>query len=112
MFDYIYFIPQFTYPFLFSTTCIESEISLLMLLPFFPIEISPEDKWIVIVDRASLLLIQTISGLQKTQELCWRLMELHSLKIVSSGIIWVSLQEVEHLICISVGKENSTVWSI
>uniref|UniRef100_A0A8C8DUB8 Piezo-type mechanosensitive ion channel component n=1 Tax=Oryzias sinensis TaxID=183150 RepID=A0A8C8DUB8_9TELE len=54
----------------------------------------PEDKWIVIVDRASLLLIQTISGLQKTQELCWRLMELHSLKIVSSGIIWVSLQEV------------------
>uniref|UniRef100_A0A8C7YMA4 Piezo-type mechanosensitive ion channel component n=1 Tax=Oryzias sinensis TaxID=183150 RepID=A0A8C7YMA4_9TELE len=57
-------------------------------------DISPEDKWIVIVDRASLLLIQTISGLQKTQELCWRLMELHSLKIVSSGIIWVSLQEV------------------
>ncbi|RVE70309.1 hypothetical protein OJAV_G00063360 [Oryzias javanicus] len=57
-------------------------------------EMSPEDKWIVIVDRASLLLIHAISGLQKIQELCWRLMELHSLKIVSSGIIWVSLQEV------------------
>uniref|UniRef100_A0A8C8DUD1 Piezo-type mechanosensitive ion channel component n=1 Tax=Oryzias sinensis TaxID=183150 RepID=A0A8C8DUD1_9TELE len=84
----------FTYLFIFSATCIESEISPLILLPFFPIDISPEDKWIVIVDRASLLLIQTISGLQKTQELCWRLMELHSLKIVSSGIIWVSLQEV------------------
>uniref|UniRef100_A0A8C7YMW5 Piezo-type mechanosensitive ion channel component n=1 Tax=Oryzias sinensis TaxID=183150 RepID=A0A8C7YMW5_9TELE len=94
MFDHIYFIPQFTYLFIFSATCIESEISPLILLPFFPIDISPEDKWIVIVDRASLLLIQTISGLQKTQELCWRLMELHSLKIVSSGIIWVSLQEV------------------
>ncbi|XP_035801250.1 piezo-type mechanosensitive ion channel component 2 isoform X1 [Amphiprion ocellaris] len=55
---------------------------------------SREDKWIVIVDRASLLLIQTLSGLYRLQELCWRLLELHSLKIVSSGIIWVSLQEV------------------
>ncbi|KAK1898996.1 Piezo-type mechanosensitive ion channel component 2, partial [Dissostichus eleginoides] len=55
---------------------------------------SLEDKWIVIVDRASLLLIQALSGLQKLQEQSWRLLELHSLKIVSSGIIWVSLQEV------------------
>lgn len=53
-----------------------------------------EDKWIVIVDRASLLLIQALSGLYKVQEQCWRLLELHSIKIVSSGIIWVSLQEV------------------
>lgn len=53
-----------------------------------------EDKWIVIVDRASLLLIQGLSGFRRLQELSWRLMELHSLKIVSSGIIWVSLQEV------------------
>lgn len=55
---------------------------------------SPEDKWIVIVDRASLLLVQALSGLHRLQELSWRLLELHSLKIVSSGIIWVSLQEV------------------
>uniref|UniRef100_A0A668U3X8 Piezo-type mechanosensitive ion channel component n=1 Tax=Oreochromis aureus TaxID=47969 RepID=A0A668U3X8_OREAU len=55
---------------------------------------SSEDKWIVIVDRASLLLIQGLLGLQRLQDLSWRLMELHSLKIVSSGIIWVSLQEV------------------
>ncbi|KAI4823385.1 hypothetical protein KUCAC02_011971, partial [Chaenocephalus aceratus] len=55
---------------------------------------SLEDKWIVIVDRASLLLIQALSRLQKLQEQSWRLLELHSLKIVSSGIIWVSLQEV------------------
>ncbi|KAI3357269.1 hypothetical protein L3Q82_015721 [Scortum barcoo] len=55
---------------------------------------SPEDKWVVIVDRASLLLIQALLGLQKFQEQSWRLLELHSLKIVSSGIIWVSLQEV------------------
>ncbi|XP_058500051.1 piezo-type mechanosensitive ion channel component 2 [Solea solea] len=55
---------------------------------------SSEDKWIVIVDRASMLIIQALSGLQRLQELSWRLLELHSLKIVSSGIIWVSVQEV------------------
>lgn len=48
----------------------------------------------VIVDRSSLLLIQALSGLYKVQEQSWRLLELHSIKIVSSGIIWVSLQEV------------------
>lgn len=53
-----------------------------------------EDKWMVIVERASLLLVQALCGLSKVQEQCWRLLELHSLKIVSSGIIWVSLQEV------------------
>lgn len=60
---------------------------------------SPENKWIVIVDRASLLLIHALSGLHKVQEQGWRLLELHSLKIVSSGIIWVSLQEVELFPC-------------
>ncbi|KAM6930104.1 piezo-type mechanosensitive ion channel component 2 [Lycodopsis pacificus] len=55
---------------------------------------SQEDKWVVIVDRSSLLLIQAMSGLHRLQEQSWRLLELHSLKIVSSGIIWVSLQEV------------------
>ena len=59
---------------------------------------SPENKWFVIVDRASLLLILALTGIQKIQEQCWRLLELHSLKIVSSGIIWVSLQEVGWLI--------------
>ncbi|XP_015233211.1 PREDICTED: piezo-type mechanosensitive ion channel component 2-like [Cyprinodon variegatus] len=55
---------------------------------------SRAEKWVMIVDRASLLIIQAVSGLRRLQELSWRLMELHSLKIVSSGIIWVSLQEV------------------
>lgn len=54
-----------------------------------------ENKWVVIVDRASLLLIQSLSGLYKVQEQSWRLLELHGFKIVSSGIIWVSLQEVQ-----------------
>ncbi|XP_074537420.1 piezo-type mechanosensitive ion channel component 2 [Halichoeres trimaculatus] len=59
-----------------------------------PLQSSREDKWIVIVDRASLLLVHALLGLYKLQEQSWRLLELHSLKIVSSGIIWVSLQEV------------------
>ncbi|XP_035513016.1 piezo-type mechanosensitive ion channel component 2 [Morone saxatilis] len=53
-----------------------------------------ENKWVLIVDRASLLLIYALTGLHKVQVQSWRLLELHSLKIVSSGIIWVSLQEV------------------
>lgn len=73
-------------------------------LPFLPASAasSPENKWIVIVDRASLLLINALSGLYKVQEQSWRLLELHSLKIVSSGIIWVSLQEVEPVLCPTV----------
>lgn len=55
---------------------------------------SPENKWVVIVDRASLLLIHALLAIYKVQEQSWRLLELHSLKIVSTGIIWVSLQEV------------------
>ncbi|XP_075993194.1 piezo-type mechanosensitive ion channel component 2 [Genypterus blacodes] len=55
---------------------------------------SPQDKWGIIVDRVSMLLIQGLTGLQRVQEMSWRLMEIHSLKIVSTGIIWVSLQEV------------------
>lgn len=64
-----------------------------MLVPA-SVPITGEDKWMVIVDRAGLLLIQAMSGLCKVQEQFWRLLELHSIKIVASGIIWVSLQEV------------------
>ncbi|CAL8261289.1 unnamed protein product [Gadus morhua 'NCC'] len=46
------------------------------------------------VDRAGRLLFQGLAGLHRVQVMAWRLMELHSLKIVSSGIIWASLQEV------------------
>ncbi|CAB1329419.1 unnamed protein product [Coregonus sp. 'balchen'] len=51
-------------------------------------------QWGLIVDRASLLLFQTLVAFQRAQEMGWRLLEVHSLKIVSTGIIWVSLQEV------------------
>uniref|UniRef100_A0A8C5GET0 Piezo-type mechanosensitive ion channel component n=1 Tax=Gouania willdenowi TaxID=441366 RepID=A0A8C5GET0_GOUWI len=71
-----------------------SECFILYFFPSESVKSSPENKWIIIVDRASLLLIHALSGLYRLQELSWRLMELHSIKIVSSGIIWVSLQEV------------------
>ncbi|CAB1336250.1 unnamed protein product, partial [Coregonus sp. 'balchen'] len=57
----------------------------------------PEERltqWGLIVDRAGLLLLQALAVFQRAQEIGWRLLELHSLKIVSTGIIWVSLQEV------------------
>lgn len=53
----------------------------------------------MIVDRVSLLLVQVLLGLHVLQEQSWRLLELHSLKIVSCGIVWVSLQEVGSDLC-------------
>ncbi|XP_031660217.1 piezo-type mechanosensitive ion channel component 2-like [Oncorhynchus kisutch] len=58
---------------------------------------APEERltqWGLMVDRAGLLLLQALAVFQLAQEISWRLLELHSLKIVSTGIIWVSLQEV------------------
>ncbi|KAL4646317.1 piezo-type mechanosensitive ion channel component 2-like [Arapaima gigas] len=51
-------------------------------------------QWGLVVDRASVLLLQGLLLLRRGQELGWRLLELHSMKIVSTGIIWVSLKEV------------------
>ncbi|XP_030641114.1 piezo-type mechanosensitive ion channel component 2 [Chanos chanos] len=52
------------------------------------------NQWLLVVDRMSVLLVQALLLLRHAQELCWRLLELHTLKLVSTGIIWVSLQEV------------------
>lgn len=62
--------------------------------------VPPEERltqWGLILDRASLLLFQALAIFQRAQEMGWRLLEVHSLKIVSTGIIWVSLQEVRCL---------------
>ncbi|XP_042564868.1 piezo-type mechanosensitive ion channel component 2 [Clupea harengus] len=52
------------------------------------------EKWLLVVDSASVLILQMLHLVHKAQALCWRLLELHSLKLLSTGIIWVSLQEV------------------
>ncbi|KAL2101975.1 hypothetical protein ACEWY4_003736 [Coilia grayii] len=57
-------------------------------------EKAPVNTWLLVVDRAGVLFLQVLHLLHKTQALCWRLLELHSLKLLSAGIIWVSLQEV------------------
>ncbi|XP_063049296.1 piezo-type mechanosensitive ion channel component 2 [Engraulis encrasicolus] len=57
-------------------------------------EQTPVNQWLLVVDRASVLFLQVIHLLHRAQALCWRLLELHSLKLLSTGIIWVSLQEV------------------
>lgn len=51
-------------------------------------------QWDLVLDRARELLLQGLLALRQCQELCWRLLELHSMKIVSGGIIWISLKEV------------------
>ncbi|KAG9339698.1 hypothetical protein JZ751_023344 [Albula glossodonta] len=58
-----------------------------------PIE-EPMTQWGLVVERASLLVLQVLLAVRKLQELAWRLLELHSIKIVSTGIIWISLREV------------------
>ncbi|CDQ69784.1 unnamed protein product [Oncorhynchus mykiss] len=68
-----------------------------VLMSFLCLPVPPEERltqWGLIVDRASLLLFQALALFQRAQEMGWRLLEVHSLKIVSTGIIWVSLQEV------------------
>uniref|UniRef100_A0A673XM72 Piezo-type mechanosensitive ion channel component 2-like n=1 Tax=Salmo trutta TaxID=8032 RepID=A0A673XM72_SALTR len=69
----------------------------LSLMSFLCPSVPPEERltqWGLILDRASLLLFQALAIFQRAQEMGWRLLEVHSLKIVSTGIIWVSLQEV------------------
>uniref|UniRef100_A0A8C9SVK9 Piezo-type mechanosensitive ion channel component n=1 Tax=Scleropages formosus TaxID=113540 RepID=A0A8C9SVK9_SCLFO len=51
-------------------------------------------QWGLVVDRASMLLLQGLLLLRRAQELLWRVLEVHSMKIISTGIIWVALKEV------------------
>ncbi|KAI4871611.1 hypothetical protein NFI96_000999 [Prochilodus magdalenae] len=53
-----------------------------------------ENKWLLVVDRLSVLVLHVLLWFCRGRELCWRLLELHSLKLVATGIIWVSLKEV------------------
>ncbi|KAI2660312.1 Piezo-type mechanosensitive ion channel component 2 [Labeo rohita] len=62
-------------------------------------EIELEDdvkQWLVVMDRVHELTLQAVLWLWRGQELCWRILELHSFKLVSTAIIWVCVQEVRH----------------
>uniref|UniRef100_A0A8C1PE97 Piezo-type mechanosensitive ion channel component n=1 Tax=Cyprinus carpio TaxID=7962 RepID=A0A8C1PE97_CYPCA len=52
------------------------------------------NQWLVVMDRVHELTLRAVLWLWRVQELCWRILELHSFKLVSTGIIWVCVQEV------------------
>ncbi len=54
------------------------------------------NQWLVVVERVHELTLQAVLWLWRGQELCWRILELHSFKLVSTGIIWVCVKEVRH----------------
>ncbi|XP_067410652.1 piezo-type mechanosensitive ion channel component 2-like [Emydura macquarii macquarii] len=52
------------------------------------------NKWTLVIDKLASLLLQLLEMVHKTQVLAWRILELHILKIVSTWVIWITLQEV------------------
>ncbi|XP_030069316.1 piezo-type mechanosensitive ion channel component 2-like [Microcaecilia unicolor] len=52
------------------------------------------DKWIVLIDQATAIFLKLLGVIRETQMLFWRLLELHTIKIVSTVTIWLTLQEV------------------
>nr|XP_025041544.1 piezo-type mechanosensitive ion channel component 2-like [Pelodiscus sinensis] len=52
------------------------------------------NKWRLVIDKLASLLLQLLEMVHKTQVLTWRVLELHILKIVSTWVIWITLQEV------------------
>uniref|UniRef100_A0A8C3IIS5 Piezo-type mechanosensitive ion channel component n=1 Tax=Chrysemys picta bellii TaxID=8478 RepID=A0A8C3IIS5_CHRPI len=52
------------------------------------------NKWCLVIDKLASLLLQLLEKFHKTQVLAWRVLELHILKIVSTWVIWITLQEV------------------
>ncbi|XP_074975098.1 piezo-type mechanosensitive ion channel component 2-like [Caretta caretta] len=52
------------------------------------------NKWSLVIDKLASVLLQLLERFHKTQVLAWRVLELHILKIVSTWVIWITLQEV------------------
>nr|XP_033819308.1 piezo-type mechanosensitive ion channel component 2-like isoform X2 [Geotrypetes seraphini] len=52
------------------------------------------DKWIVLIDQVTAVFLKLLGVIHETQVLCWRLLELHIIKIISTMTIWLALQEV------------------
>ncbi|ROI52198.1 Piezo-type mechanosensitive ion channel component 2, partial [Anabarilius grahami] len=57
-------------------------------------DVDAVNQWLVVVERVHELILRAVLLLWRCQELCWRILELHSFKLVSTGIIWVCVQEV------------------
>ncbi|XP_078509091.1 piezo-type mechanosensitive ion channel component 2-like [Lissotriton helveticus] len=58
---------------------------------------TPEDrpnKWILVVDRSTAILLKLLEAFHGIQVLGWRLLELHIIKVVATMTIWITLKEV------------------
>uniref|UniRef100_A0A4W5KQU1 Uncharacterized protein n=1 Tax=Hucho hucho TaxID=62062 RepID=A0A4W5KQU1_9TELE len=53
-----------------------------------------KNKWPLVVDRLTVLFLKFLEYIHKLQLFIWWLLEMHIIKIVSSCIILVSVQEV------------------
>ncbi|CAN0077589.1 unnamed protein product [Lampetra fluviatilis] len=52
------------------------------------------NKWMLVLDRLTVLFLKSVDILRKVQTLVWRILELHIIKVVSFYIIWISLKDV------------------
>ncbi|XP_043944909.1 piezo-type mechanosensitive ion channel component 2-like [Protopterus annectens] len=52
------------------------------------------NKWITLIDRLVAVFLKSMETVHYAQLLLWRILELHILKIVSTWVIWITLQEV------------------
>eukprot|EP00079_Xenopus_tropicalis_P032030 XP_017945801.1 PREDICTED: piezo-type mechanosensitive ion channel component 2-like [Xenopus tropicalis] len=58
------------------------------------------NRWLLVIDKVMSVLLFLLGFIHDTEVLVWRLLELHIIKIVSSIIIWITLQEVSLMNCL------------
>ncbi|XP_028926177.1 piezo-type mechanosensitive ion channel component 2-like [Ornithorhynchus anatinus] len=56
-----------------------------------------ESYWVSVIDKLAAMILKFLELVNRIQVLLWRLLELHIIKIVSTGIIWITLQEVSFM---------------
>ncbi|XP_071967175.1 piezo-type mechanosensitive ion channel component 2-like [Engystomops pustulosus] len=62
---------------------------------------SPDtNPWVLVVNKLMSLLLTLLCFIHDVQVLLWRLLELHIIKIVSTIVIWITLQEVSLMNCL------------
>ncbi|XP_025024760.1 piezo-type mechanosensitive ion channel component 2-like [Python bivittatus] len=57
-------------------------------------KVEKRNKWTEVVDNLAPCLLKILAVTQDMQAFAWRFLELHILKIVSTWIIWITVQEV------------------
>ncbi|XP_069506230.1 piezo-type mechanosensitive ion channel component 2-like [Ambystoma mexicanum] len=52
------------------------------------------NKWILVIDRGTVIFLKLLEIIHGVQVLGWRLLELHIIKVVATMTIWITLKEV------------------